>query len=43
VFTASGNGAVAADFGAADAVDQFDTGELHELIAYVASIPSRLC
>ena len=43
VFTASGSGAVAADFRAAGAVDQFDKGELHELIAYVGSIPSRPC
>jgi len=40
VFTASGDGAVAADFRAAGAVDQFDKDELHELLAYVVSIPS---
>jgi DNA-binding NarL/FixJ family response regulator len=41
VFSASADRAVAADFRAAGAVDQFDKDELHELIAYVASIPSR--
>jgi len=43
VFTASGNRAIAADFRAAGAVDQFDKGELHELLAHVASIPSPSC
>jgi DNA-binding NarL/FixJ family response regulator len=38
VFTASGSEAVAADFRAAGAVDQFDKGELHELIAYVSTL-----
>jgi len=43
VFTASGDGAVAAGFRAAGAVDQFDKSELQQLIAYVASIPSPSC
>ena len=40
VFTANGDGAIAADFRAAGAVDQFGKDQVHDLITYVASIPS---